>query len=276
MIAAVIENYGNPSVFKMKDIPVPELKEGEILVRNHASSVNPIDTLVRQGKTRIVTGLFGDKVIGADLSGRVSSSRNAAFKPGDEVFGFLNAANGGSYAEYVVVKGSNITLKPNNLDFTEAASLPLVAATAWQGMVILGKLKNNHKVLITGCTGGVGTAAVQIARSFQAHVTGTCSAKNADFAKQLGCDQVVIYDQEKIAVHESFDLIFDASGKFTFSDFKEQLNNGAMFVSTRGKMDGFRGTLLTIKDLLFSSQMKIVVVKPNQEVLQKIKSLACQ
>jgi NADPH:quinone reductase-like Zn-dependent oxidoreductase len=271
MKAAVIESYGGPEVFKLKEIPDPELKSGEILVRNLASSVNPIDTHVRQGLTKLVTGLKGDHVIGSDFSGTVLTSQNGNFKEGDEVFGFVNAVSGGAYAEYVTVSEANLYHKPAGISFTEAASLPLVGCTAWQGMVKDGGLDNGDKVLVLGCTGGVGTAAVQIAKSFEAEVYGTCSKDHVDFARELGCKKVWAYENEEVAEEEKFDLIFDASGKFTISDYKDNLSEDGVFVSTRGGADSFSGAVEAIKDFALKSQMKLVMVMPNPEDLKRIK-----
>jgi len=271
MKAAVIEKYGGPEVFKIKEISAPELKDGEILVGNKASSVNPIDMLVRAGKTRLVTGLFGEHVIGSDFSGTVLASNSDKYKEGDEVFGFLNAALGGAYAEQMIATENNLCHKPKNISYKEAASLPLVSCTAWQGMLNEGKLRNNQRVLVLGCTGGVGTAAVQIAKSFECKVFGTCSQAHMEVAKQLGCDGAWAYDIEEVPEDQKFDLIFDASGKHTISDYKEQLADNAMFVSTKGGAEGIAGTAEAIKDVTLHSQMKMVVVMPNHDDLQKIK-----
>ncbi|HSJ67932.1 MAG TPA: NAD(P)-dependent alcohol dehydrogenase [Anditalea sp.] len=271
MKAAVIEKYGGPEVFKIKKVPNPVLKAGEVLIRNRASSVNPIDIHVREGRTRIVTGLFGEHIIGSDFSGTVLASKSEKYKEGDEVFGFLNAALGGAYAEQLIATETNLCHKPNNISFSEAASLPLVSCTAWQGMVYEGKLQNNQRVLVLGCTGGVGTVAVQIAKSFECKVFGTCSKAHMNAAKELGCDGVWAYDEEEVPKDVNFDLIFDASGKHTISDYMEQLDENAMFVSTKGGAESFAGAAKAIKDVSFHKQMKMIVVMPDADDLQKIK-----
>ncbi|TDE14853.1 NAD(P)-dependent alcohol dehydrogenase [Dyadobacter psychrotolerans] len=274
MKAAVIEHYGSPDEFKIKQLPTPQIENGQILVENKASSVNPIDTIVRQGKTMLVTGLIGDQLLGSDFSGVVIESKSNLFKPGDEVFGLNPAVKGGSYAEHIVADESNAALKPANLSFTQAAVLPLVSLTAWQGLVTEGKIKPGDYVLITGCTGGVGLAAVQIAKTFDAIVTGTCSAKNAEFARSIGVDHVVIYDQDQIAGNTKFDLIFDASGHFTIDDMKINLTEQAMFVSTKGGTDSLKGAIDAVMDLAFEKRMKIVMMKPNRQDLNTISQLA--
>jgi NADPH:quinone reductase-like Zn-dependent oxidoreductase len=271
MKAAVIKKYGGPEAFTIKEVDNPKLKDGQILIRNRASSVNPIDIHVREGRTKLITGLFGEHIIGSDFSGTVISSKSEKYKEGDEVFGFLNAALGGAYAEQVVVSETNLCLKPSALSFAEAAALPLVACTAWQGMVEQGKLKNNSKVLVLGCTGGVGTVAVEIAKSFGCKVSGTCSEEHKDFAKELGCEKVWAYDNEKVPDNEVFDLIFDASGKYTISDYSDQLDDDAMFVSTKGGAESVAGAARAIKDATLRRQMKLVVVMPDPDDLEKIK-----
>jgi NADPH:quinone reductase-like Zn-dependent oxidoreductase len=276
MKAALIEHYGDPEEFIIKELPTPEIKEGQILIRNRASSVNPIDTLVRQGLTKLITGLIGDLLLGSDFSGTVVASKSDRFKAGDEVFGLNSAIKGGSYAQEIVAEADQTALKPAGLSFTEAAVLPLVSLTAWQGMVDDGKLKSGDRIFITGCTGGVGAVAVQIAKALGTHVTGTCSAAHRDFATSLGVDRVLIYDQEKLAPDQKFDLIFDASGHYTISDMKENLTEKAMFVSTKGGADGFRGVMDAASDLIFQKRMKIVKMNPRSADLEKIKGLVEQ
>jgi len=273
MKAAVLEHYGSPDEFKIKELPTPEIKDGEILIRNRASSVNPVDTIVRSGTTKLVTGILGDQLIGSDFSGIVTDSKSVHFKKGDEVFGLNVAIKGGSYAQEIVAQENTLTFKPANLSFTEAASMPLVGLTAWQGLVNEGRIKKGDRVLITGCTGGVGMIAVQIAKTFDAIVTGTCSEKNTEFAKSLGVDKIINYDHEEIPEDELFDLIFDASGHFTISDLKQNLTEDAMFVSTKGGMEDFKSTLDGITDLAFQKRMKLVVLKANREDLDTLRKM---
>ena len=274
MKAAVIEHYGSPQEFKIKNLPRPEIKTGQILVENKASSINPIDTIVRKGKTLLVTGMTGDILLGSDFCGIVIESKSDRFQVGDEVFGLNPAIKGGSYAQQIIVDAENAVSKPSNLSFTEAAVLPLVTLTSWQGMVTEGKLKQGDHILITGCTGGVGLVAVQIAKTFNAEITGTCSARNADFARSIGVDHVVIYDQDKIPESTKFDLIFDASGHFTIDDMKINLTDEAMFVSTKGGADSLRGAVDAAIDLAFQKRMKIIMMVPNQADLNKVRELA--
>ncbi|SDF63225.1 NADPH:quinone reductase [Dyadobacter soli] len=273
MKAAIITGYGGPENFKIRELDAPELEDGQVLVQNKASSVNPVDTLVRQGKTRLITGLFGEHVLGADFAGIMVKSNNASFKAGMEVFGMLSAVKGGAYAEMLVAEAENLAPKPSNISFVEAASLPLVGLTAWQGLMVEGKLQPGQNVLITGCTGGVGSVAVQISKHFGCTLTGTCSQEHADFARQIGVDHVIDYDSEKIRSDGQFDLIFDASGHFTISDLKDSLTQEGLFVSTKAGADSVGGAIEAAVDLAFQKRMKLVVVKPDSAQLHQLAQL---
>ena len=273
MKAAIIEHYGSPDEFKIKDLPTPETDKGEILIRNRASSVNPIDTIVRKGTVKLVSGLIGDQLLGSDFSGTVLATKSKRFKVGDEVFGLNSAIKGGSYAEEIVADAEHAALKPTSLSFTEAATLPLVGLTARQGMVDDGKLRSGDRILITGCTGGVGYVAVQIAKALGAHVTGTCSAKHVEFAKSLGTDEVIAYDKAEVPKNQKFDLIFDASGHYTISDMKQNLTDEAMFVTTKAGADSLKGAFEAATDMIFQKRMKIVRMDMDDDDLEKLAEL---
>jgi len=273
MKAAVLKKYGSVDQFVIKDVPVPELKDSQILIRNYASSVNPVDTLVRKGKMQLLSGSGKEKVIGSDFSGVVLASRSKKFKIGDEVFGFMNSLKGKAYAEIVQVSDDCVVHKPSNLSFTEAAVLPLVGLTAWCGIVTEGKIQEGDRVLVLGCTGGVGSAAVQIAKKFGAYVTGTCSGKHVDFAYQLGCDLVYNYEMESVPETEVYDLIFDATGLFHLSEFENQLTAEALFISTRGGAKDFMSGIESAIEIAFKKRMKVIVVKPNSKDLVALKEM---
>ncbi|RYG06241.1 MAG: NAD(P)-dependent alcohol dehydrogenase [Chitinophagaceae bacterium] len=272
MKAAVLPNYGSTELFVIKETKSPALKDGQILVKNRASSVNPIDEIMRSGKTKLMTGMFGDQIVGADFSGTVVYSRSELFKAGDEVFGFMGALTGGAYADEVVVNADNACLKPAVLSFTEAAALGLAGTTAWQGLIKEGSLRSRKDILINGCTGGVGCIAVQIAKSLGIHITGRCNPRNFEFAKQLGCDQVVSYE-EQLSPVVKYDLIFDAAGKLTLTDISENLTETGVFVATKGNLDSVTGVFNTAKDLLFKNNMKLVKVSPDEVALNGLKEL---
>jgi NADPH:quinone reductase-like Zn-dependent oxidoreductase len=215
------------------------------------------------------------KVLGSDFCGTVIKSRSSRFKEGDDIFGFLSAVKGGAYAEEVVVNEDYAALKPANLSYTVAAVLPLVASTAFQGLFNKGNLKPGMRVLVSGCTGGVGSAAVQIAKSVGATVTGTCSENHFDFARQLGCDEVLDY-KKPLPQSGDFDIFFDVHGSLHFDDAEKSLNKKGIFVSTRGGTDSFSGVAEAAKDVLFESRSKLLLAKPNFNELDKLRALVEQ
>lgn len=273
MKAAVLKKYGSADNFMVEEIPPLEIGEGEVLIRNRASSVNPVDTTVRKGKLKLLSGINGRRVIGSDFSGTVMASRGESLKEGDDVFGFVNPVSGGAYAEEMIVSEHEAVLKPLELSYTEAAVLPLVAVTAWQGLVNKGGLSSGQRVLINGCSGGVGSAAVQIAKSSDTVITGICSGKHAGFARSIGCEQVIDYEKQSIQIAGKFDLIFDANGNLTLADVTDHLTDEAVFVSTRGGADDLKGALGTAVQSL-KKRVKLLLAQPDTEDLQQIRQLA--
>jgi NADPH:quinone reductase-like Zn-dependent oxidoreductase len=224
MKAFVYCEYGLANL-KLKDIEKPAPADNEVLVRVHASSVNPADGIYRGG-ARIVTGLRKPKItrLGTDFAGTIEAAGKnvTTFKPGDEVFG----GKTGAFAEYVCVRADRaIALKPPNVTFAQAASVPIAAITALQGLRDKGTLQQGQKVLINGASGGVGTFAVQIAKSFGTEVTGVCSTRNLDLVRSLGADHVVDYTKEDFTnTGQRYDLIFDLVSNHSFSERRRILN----------------------------------------------------
>ena len=210
MKAAVYTRYGPPDVVQIKDVEKPVPKDDGVLIRVRAASVNPLDDGLMKGGGRVVTGLRKPKVtrLGVDVAGQVESvGRNVTrFKPGDEVFGVcitdLQASAlrvwipQGAFAEYACAPESALVTKPDNVTFEQAASAPVAAFTALQGLRLgglgdKGQIQPGQKVLVNGAAGGIGTFAVQIAKSFGANVTGVCSTKNVELVRSLGADRVI-------------------------------------------------------------------------------------
>lgn len=274
MKAAVLERFGKDSAFTIRDLPRPSIRTGQILVRNYASSVNPVDTIMRRGKMALASIGLNNQVIGSDFCGIVLASKSRRFKEGDAVFGLIPAIQGGAYAEEIVVNEQWAAGKPANLTDIEAGVIPLVGLTAYQGLTDVGQLQTGEQVLITGCTGGVGTAAVRIAGSRQAHITGLCSGEHKEFALANGCNAVLDYQTEKLPLNSRFDLIFDAAGKYTLSELELHLREHAYFVTTRGDTGSFKGAVKTATDIVFEKRMKFVMVKSNAADLEELRSLA--
>lgn len=272
MKAAVLEHYGSPQAFKIKDIAAPALKAGQVLVRNYASSVNPVDMLARRGMLRVASGLWGEPVLGSDFCGVVTASKSSRFGVGDEVWGFVSPATGHAYAEQVAVPDGVAARKPTGLSYVEAAALPLAGLTAYQALVHLGRLKAGQRVLINGCTGGVGTAAVQIAKALGAHVTGTCQGSRRAVARALGCDEVLDYKTQPLPQDRSFDLIFDTAAQLTLSKLASSLATHGLLVTARPAFGSMASALTSAIDLL-KPRMKMVRVQSHPADLLALKEL---
>jgi NADPH:quinone reductase-like Zn-dependent oxidoreductase len=193
MKAVVAHEYGGPEVLKLEDVPVPEPKENEILVRVIASGVNPADPLILNGKYAKEFGTHLPLILGYDMAGIVvkTGAKITKLKVGDPVYAYL--LWGGGWAEYCISNEGESAIKPNSINFVEASSVPLAALTAWQALVDLGKIQSGQTVLIHGGSGGVGSFAIQIAKARGAKVIATASTANQDLLKQLGADVAIDY-----------------------------------------------------------------------------------
>ena len=231
MKAIVYCEYGPPEILQLKDIEKPTPKDNEILVKVRAASLNPADS-VYTGRARIVTGLRKPKStrFGIDYAGTVETVGKTVtrFKSGDDVFG----ATKGAAAEYVcVAEDRGIAPKPSNISFEQGAAVGVAGVTALQGLRDKGKIQLGQKVLINGASGGVGTFAVQIAKSFGAEVTGVCSTRNVDLVKSIGADQVIDYTQQDFTKSDQrYDLIFDLVENHSFSDRRRILTGNGICV----------------------------------------------
>ena len=220
MKAIVYEKYGPPDVLQLKDVEKPMPKEDEVLIKVHATSVNWGDWHNLRADPFLVRLMAGvlkpkNKILGSDIAGRVEAVGESVkqFQPGDEVFGDIYAYGGGTFAEYVAVPENAVVLKPDNITFEQAATAPVAAVTALQGLRNHGQIQPGQKVLIHGASGGVGTFAVQIAKSFGAEVTGVCSTRNLEMVRSLGADHVIDYTQEDVTQNgQRYDLILDNVG----------------------------------------------------------------
>jgi len=237
MKAIVYHNYGSPDVLKCDEIHQPVVKDDEVLIRVRAASVNPADWHLMRGKPYIVhlfAGLRKPKIrLGADVAGQVEAvgRKVTQFKPGDEVFGICR----GAFAEYVSASELGLVMKPENITFEQAASVPVAALTAVQGLRNKGKIQPGHKVLINGAAGGVGTFAVQVAKSLGAEVTGVCSTRNVEMVRSLGADQVIDYTQEDFTKGwQRYDLILDCVGNHSPSACRRVLSPKGIHVLVGG------------------------------------------
>ncbi|MFL6228933.1 MAG: NAD(P)-dependent alcohol dehydrogenase [Pyrinomonadaceae bacterium] len=233
MKAIVYDNYGAPDVLKCEEIEKPTPADDEVLIRVRAAAVNPVDRSFRgQPYTvRMMTGLRQpkDRRLGVDVAGEVEAvGRHVTqFRPGDEVFG----AGRGAFAEYACASESKLVTKPDNVTLEQAASVPVAALTALQGLRDKGQMRAGQKVLINGAAGGVGTFAVQIAKSFGAEVTGVCSTRNVEMVRSLGADQVIDYTQEDFTKGTGrYDLILDCVVNHSLSACRRVLHPKGRYV----------------------------------------------
>lgn len=283
MKAIVYTEYGSADALQLKEVEKPAPKDNEVLVRIHAAAVTIGDVIVVKGEpflTRFWTGLREPKnqIPGKEMAGRVEAVGAAVtqFQPGDEVFGDLSVCGLGAFAEYVSVPEGAIALKPANLTFEEAAALPESAVVALQGLRDKGKIQAGQTVLINGASGGVGSYAVQIAKSFGADVTAVCSTRNMDKARAMGADHVIDYTQEDFTQNgRRYDLILAANGYHSLTDYRRALNPEGFYVGTGGSMaQTFQAMLLgPIISMTGRKTMSNMLVKPNQDDLVYVAGL---
>jgi NADPH:quinone reductase-like Zn-dependent oxidoreductase len=251
MKAIVHCEYGGPEVLTLVDVEKPAPADNQVLVKVRAASLNPLDLTIRgPWLIRPILGMRKPKEtrLGVDYAGIVEAvGKNVTqFKPGDEVFGGKN----GALAEYVCVLADRaVTLKPANMTFEQAASVPVAAITALQGLRDKGKIKPGQKVLVNGASGGVGTFAVQIAKSFGTEVTGVCSTRNLEMVRSIGADHVIDYTKEDFTKSDQrYDLIYDLVGNHSFFERQRILNPNGICVMAgvggAGWHDGMAGRLL--------------------------------
>jgi NADPH:quinone reductase-like Zn-dependent oxidoreductase len=239
MKAIVYEQYGPPDVLQFKETASPAPADDEVLIHVRAASANPLDWHFMRGEPWFIRLMLGlrkpkDKRLGVDVAGVVEAvGRNVTlFKPGDEVFGGCR----GAFAERVCAKEDDLALKPANLSFEQAAAVPVAALTALQGLHDKGRIQPGHKVLIDGASGGVGTFAIQIAKSFGAEVTAVCSTRNLQTARSLGADHVIDYTQEDFTRNgQRYDLILAANAYHSIFDYRRALSRGGICVKSGGR-----------------------------------------
>jgi NADPH:quinone reductase-like Zn-dependent oxidoreductase len=277
MKAIVYREYGSPNVLRFEEVEDPTAADDEVLIKVCAASVNPYDWHFMRGTpygVRIVAGLLKPKVtrLGADVAGQIEAiGKNITrFKPGDPVFGTCK----GAFAEYACARESALVVKPDDVTCEQAACVPIAAFTALQGLRNRGRLQPGQKVLVNGASGGVGTFAVQIAKSFGADVTGVCSTRNVEMVQSIGADHVIDYTREDFTRNgQRYDLFFDCIGQHPLSVCRSVLNPKGIYVGAGGPSDRWMMRPITrlIKSLVlsaFGSQKLVgVLAKANKEDL---------
>jgi NADPH:quinone reductase-like Zn-dependent oxidoreductase len=281
MRAVVYSQYGSPDVLRYEDIAKPSAKEDEVLIEIRAASVNPLDWHFMRGTpylVRIVTGLRKPKFsgLGVDVAGQVQAvgAKVTLFKVGDDVFGACR----GAFAEYVCTSETTLVKKPANRTFEQAAAAPIAAFTALQSFR-KGKLHAGQKVLVNGAAGGVGTFAVQIAKSYGADVTGVCSSRNLDMVRSIGADSVMDYTLEDFTkTGQGYDLILDMVGNHTLMALRRALKPNGICVMSGGptgrwKMGLARGVRAQALSLFGSRKLIGCLARANRDDLAVMQGL---
>ncbi len=285
MKAIAHEEFGSADVLELKEVRKPDVERDEVLVRVRAASPNPWDWHFMRGLPYIArlagAGVRKPKnsVLGSDMAGDVEAVGNEVtrFRPGDEVFGFVRV---GAFAEYVSVPEELLALKPANLSFQQAATVPLAALTALQGLRDVGEIRSGQRVLIVGASGGVGTFAVQIAKWFGADVTGVCSTRNLEMVRSIGADSVIDYTREDFTRRgQKYDLIFQLAGTASPSACRRVLTPKGRLVLSSGDSPGrFIGPVdriikAVLLSLFIGQTLSPLDTKPNSKDLKFLREL---
>ena len=240
MKAFTLDRYGKDERLRLGEMPEPELRDSDVLVQVHAASVNPLDSKIRDGEFKSILPYGLPLILGNDVAGTVVAvgAKVRRFKSGDEVYARPDKDRIGTFAEFIAMDESDVGPKPRNLTMEEAASIPLVALTAWQALVEKAKLKKGQKVLIHAGSGGVGTIAIQLAKHLGATVATTTSKANADLVKSFGADIVIDYrkdDFEKLL--SGYDVVLNSLGKDILEKSVDVLKPGGKLISISGPPD---------------------------------------
>ena len=283
MKAIVYTRYGPPDVLELRELDRPTPKANEVLVKVHAASLNPLDWHLMRGEPRFLRlmgfGLFKPKDgrLGADIAGRVESVGEdvTQFHPGDEVFGDVFR---GGFAEYVCGPENKLAAKPAGLSFEEAAAVPVAALTALQALRDKGRIQSGQRVLIHGASGGVGTFAVQIAKSIGANVTGVCSTRNLKLVRSLGADRVIDYTREDFARDtRRYDLILAVAGTRSISEYRRALSRRGTWVGIGGDHSAIQliGLMLLGPwlSVVRKKRLGMMMTKANRDDLVSLKEM---
>ena len=274
MKAVTINRYGSIDVLEYSEIEKPQIKPDQLLVKIHATSVNPVDWKIRQGQPQLLSGFNFPIVLGCDLSGVVLEVGEQVenFEPGDEIYTFINPLVGGAYAEYIAIPANTAALKPKNITHSQAAAVPVAGLTAFQGLLDLGQIRPGQKVLINGASGGVGTFAIQIAKAMKAEVIGVCSSNNITLVESLGANRVIDYNQIDFTKEsEQYDIIFDVVAKETFSTCENLLKSEGVYISTLPNVENLAPTFFTL--FVPGKKSKLILAQPNPRDLIAIREL---
>lgn len=272
MKAMAISEYGSIDRVQPMDLPVPSISENEILIRNRASSVNPADLKVLTGKMKMMHKKGFPLVAGYDYSGVVErvGAKVKRFKAGDEVFGhhhFSGKTEHGAFAEFTVATPHMLTYKPSIISHHDAASLATTASTAYRALVEKANVQSGMHVLIRGASGGVGSAAIQIAKAMGAIVTATCSVDRKDLVRSLGADEWIDYKNETIPGRPTYDVVFDVVSNSSYLKYSRALKESGTYVTLLPSFSFLASYLLTLFSL---RRVILVVISPAAERLEHL------
>lgn len=240
MKAFVVDNYKKKGALRLVNLPEPELRDDDVLVRVHATAVNVLDSKVRDGEFKLILPYRPPFVLGHDVAGIIVrvGPKVRRFKAGDEVYARPRDYRVGTFAEFIAINEADVALKPKNISMEEAASIPLVGLTAWQAIAELGKLKPGQKVFIQAGSGGVGTFAIQLAKHLGATVATTTSTRNLELVKSLGADVVIDYKtQDFEQVLSGYDLVLHSQDTKALEKSLRVLKPGGLLISISGPPD---------------------------------------
>lgn len=267
-----IHEYGNENVLKYEDAPMPEIQDDDLLIKVYAAGVNPLDWKVREGYLKGVLPHKFPLTLGWDVSGVVETvgSKVTNFQVGDAVYACSNATRNGAYAEYIAVNSREVALKPASIDHNHSAAIPMVGLTAWQGLFDVANLAQGQRVLIHAAAGGVGSYAVQLAKTKGAYVIGTASAGKQEFLLALGVDEALDYTSVNFADKvKDIDVVFDSIGGDTLERSWQVLKPGGFLVSIAEVPSEEKANAHNVRSSFF-------VIQPNAEQLRKIADLVDQ
>ena len=264
-----IHEYGNADVLRLEEMPVPMIAADELLVKIHAASVNPLDWKVREGYMKDMHLHTLPLTLGLDFSGTIEKMGSSVkgFKIGDKVYCRPAIERDGSYAEYIEVKANEVALMPKSITYDEAATIPLAGITAWETLINKAKIKKNQRVLILAASGGVGSLAVQIAKSRGCYVIGTTSNINVEFVKSLGANEVIDYMSQDFSERlRDIDVVLDTIGGAIQEKAFKVLKRGGILVSIAGKPDEEIAKRYGVR-------CDSVFVGPNAHILNELRTL---
>ncbi len=274
MKAAQLNEYGDPSVIQINEVDTPTLKQGQVLVEVHASSLNPFDSAIRAGYMKDAIPLEFPATLGGDIAGVVTevSEDVSDISVGDKVYGQANvvAGNSGAFAEFAATSAGQIAKAPEGLDFKQAASLPLVGVSAWQALVRHINLQSGQKLFIHGGAGGIGTVAIQIAKHIGAYVAVSATGESIDYVKQLGADEVIDYKAKDFAdILKDYDAVFDTTTGADFNKSLAILKSGGTAVSMLVQADEAKAKDLGVTALTQSTKVTTEALDALRQLVEE-------